>query len=353
MMQITRFQQTPTIFLSIGLCVLSQAFAAERFAPDTVQQNGKITLTPGFAPDGKTIYFAQSECSPIWECPQRLKRSRLTERGWSTPELLSVTANGRVDYPSVSPDGRYLLFSWATKRARHANRAVYEDFDLYRLDLTMTTANPEPLDEPDINRIRGGKLAKLRYVHNETAPVLTRDGDLYFWTERLDGLGERDVYMAPSNGKGGFLAARALPEPVNSKDRDNGSWISPNGKIMLLTYANRGGAGSSDLFVSYRNGENWAVPVNLGGAVNSAAEDFAATITPDHKFLVFSSTRAFPGQAKGLIQVWQVALADIPALKPSLLGQQPTGGISTAACSFQQIRKAAQKRNIRMVEHCE
>ena len=352
-MQIPCFKQTQTIFLTIGLCALSPAFAAERFAPEALRQNGKITLTPGFTPDGKTIYFAQSECSPIWECPQRLKRSRLTARGWSTPELMSTTSNGRVDYPSVSPDGRYLLFSWATTRSRHANRGVYDDFDLYRLDLTITNANPEPLDEPDINRIRGGKLAKLRYVHNETAPVLTRSGDLYFWTERLDGLGERDIYMAPTNHKGGFLTAKALPEPVNSNGRDSGGWVSENGKTMLLTYADRGGAGGSDLFVSYRNGENWAVPVNLGGAVNSAAEDFGATITPDNQFLVFSSTRAVPGQAQGLMQIWQVALADIPALQPSLLGPQSAGSVSTAACSYRHFGNKARKRSIRMIESCD
>ncbi len=145
-MQNGHFKQSKNIFLSLGICILSHTIAAEplttepgtaeRFAPDDLQQNGKITLTPGFALDGKTLYFAQSECSQIGECPQRLKRSRLTERGWSTPELMSVTANGRSEYPSVSPDGRYLLFSWATPRSRHANRGVNEDFDIYRLDLT-------------------------------------------------------------------------------------------------------------------------------------------------------------------------------------------------------------------------
>jgi hypothetical protein len=94
------------------------------------------------------------------------------------------------------------------------------------------------------------------------------------------------------------------------------------------------------------------VPVNLGGDVNSAAEDFGAIITPDNQFLVFSSTRAFPGQARGLIQVWQVALADIPALKPSLLKSQPTGGVSSTACSYRHFEKKARKRSIRMIETC-
>ncbi len=288
------------------------AITPERFAPMAIGQDNRITLTPAFSPDGSTIYFAQSECSPIWKCPQRLKRATLSKQGWSKPQKIALGAEGRVDWPSVSPDGSTLLFSWATKR-RHRGLDVYEDFDLYQLDLKAKNAVPTAIDSNDINRIRAGAITKLRYVHNETAPTLTRSGDLYFWTERLDGIGERDVYIAPSDGKGGFLAARPLPAPINSTGRDDGAWVNYDGTIMLLTYPDRGGSGGSDLFIARKDSGVWSTPINLGANINSVANEFAARLTPDNRFVVFTSDRAFPGQAVGLMQVWYLPVSRIAA----------------------------------------
>jgi hypothetical protein len=287
----------------------------QRFAPADLGQDGRVTLTPAFTPDGQTIYFAQSDCSPIWDCPQHLKRSRRTTTGWSSPERVPLPAAGRVDYPSVSPDGRTLLFSWAAARDRLPGAKVDSDFDLYTLALDAPDALPVPIDEPDINRIRGGAVRTLRFVHNETAPQLTRNGNLYFWTERLDGPGERDVYLARPDGRGGFSAPAPLPAPINSPQRDTLGWISPDEDMMLLAYDDRGGSGGSDLFVSWRHGGAWMEPVNLGAAINSADEDFSARISSDGKTLLFSSTRPYDDQPAGLIQVWAIAVSDVSVLR--------------------------------------
>jgi len=213
--------------------VLSDAI---RFEPDALEQDGKITLTPSFTPDGKTIYFAQSECSPIWECPQRLKSSVLGPEGWSKPSLVNLPSDDRVDWPNVSPDGTTLIFSWAAPRPDYKNLNIRENFDLYTLDLNNSQAIPKPILGADINRPRAGAIASLRYVHNETYPSLTASGDLYFMTERLDGIGERDIYLAKLDKNGEFETAHPLPYPINTPNRDDGVWVNPKGNIMLLSY---------------------------------------------------------------------------------------------------------------------
>jgi len=290
------------------------------FAPGDLKQAGRITLTPTFTPDGSTIYFTQANCARIWNCPQQLMRSDRTHNGWSAPHVVPQTAGERVDWPIISPDGRELLFSWATRRARHEGQGVYEDFDLYRLDLTDPTAKPKPIDDPDINRIRGGAIAKVRYVNNETAPSLTQDGDLYFWTERLDGVGLRDVYVAPSDGQGGFLAARPVAAPINSAGEDDGSWVHPSGRLMLLNYSNRGGEGSTDIFVSFKaqDGAAWSTPRNLGASINSKTADFAPRLTPDLKAIVFTSDRFARAGDEGVYQVWTMPVADVDELVKAL-----------------------------------
>lgn len=167
----------------------------------------------------------------------------------------------------------------------------------------------------------------LRFVNNETAPQLTLDGDLYFWTERLDGPGERDIYVARSDGKGGFAKPEPLPAPINSAERDSLGWISPDGDLMLLTYNGRGGSGDDDLFLAWKEGERWSTPVNLGTTVNSPFADFAARLSPGLRTLVFSSTRPFDAQGPGLIQVWEIPVSRVPLLQYRLdvLRKQKTG----------------------------
>ena len=291
---------------------------ATLFAPADLNQSGRITLSPTFTPDGNTIYFAQADCERIWNCPQLLMSSSRTKEGWSKPKLVDLPQQARVDWPSVSPDGQTLYFSWAPTRARHEGQSVYEDFDLFRLDLTDADAVPEAIDQPDINRIRGGAIRKTRFVNNETAPVVTQNGDLYFWSERLDGAGLRDIYVAKADGSGGFERPELLPAPINDDGENDGSWVSPGGRLMLLTTSKRGSTGPANLSVSILKDGEWSKPQVLGSAVNSQYSDFAGRITPDGTTLVFTSDRPVGDDAPGLLRVWQVPVAAIPELVEAL-----------------------------------
>lgn len=291
------------------LCLPLLAKQPERFFPTALQQDGKVTLSPGFSPDGKTIYFAQSECTPIWKCPQRLKRASLGVNGWSEPQLVSLPQEARTDWPAVTPDGKTLVFAWSAPREDYQNLEIIENFDLYTLDLTDQSAIPIAIYGADINRPRAGEIKTRRYFHNESLSTVTKSGDLFFMTERIDGIGERDIYVARAGKNGRYKTAIPLPAPINSKGRDDGVWVNPKGNIMLLTYPDRGGYGGPDLYISVMKKEEWSSPINLGKQVNSSYADFAARITPDQKSIVFTSDRPFAGQKAGLLQVW---IADIP-----------------------------------------
>lgn len=288
----------------------ADAAAAMPFHPEDLQADGRFTLTPGFSPDGRTMYFAQTECLPIWECPQRLKRSMRTEDGWSTPVLVELGMDSRVDYPSVTPDGERLLFSWMVTHPELRTADSDGNFDLWSLDLTDQAAAPVPLTGPDLTRVRAGAVRTLRFVNNETAPILTTGGDLYFWSERLDGMGDRDVYVARSDGAGGFNAPDLLPAPINSTGGDDGSWVSPDGRMMLITYSDRGGCGGSDLFVAYLEDGGWSEPENLGCGINSPEGELAASMIPGTRQIVFPSDRPSAGSAPGTIQLWTAILPE-------------------------------------------
>lgn len=304
-----KFLNVLLIASALGLGPASASAGPEApvlFLPEILKPEGRFTLTPGFSPDGRTMFFAQTECLPIWECPQRLKRIDKTPSGWTAPDLVPLPQDARVDYPSVTPDGKFLLFSWAPARPEPPEIEINDNFDLWRLSLTQPGALPELLEGPDLNRLRAGRVKTLRFVNNETAPILTEQGDLYFWTERLDGRGERDVYLARADGIGGFQTPEPLPAPINSAGRDDGAWVSPNGKLMLITYADRGGCGGNDMFVSRKTGSVWSEPQNLGCMVNSPYDDGAGVLIPGTQTLVFMSSRPADGFPEGTVALWTV-----------------------------------------------
>ena len=282
-----------------------------RFAPGAVTLDRRITLTPAFSPDGNTVWYAQSRCSDIGRCPQTLFRAERLDGVWQAGQAVALPQSGRVDWPSVSPDGRTLYFSWSATRTRYAGLDVDEDFDLYQLDLTRDAAVPEALDVADINRPRAGQIKRRRYFHNSTGPIMTDNGDLYFWTERADGVGERDIYVAPRRADGGYDIARPLPAPINSTARDHLFWIAPDASVMLITYRNRDGKTGNDLYVSRRDASGWTPPVNLGPTVNTPYDEFAPRVSPDGTTLLFTSNRPFADQPPGLLQVWQVPIAEL------------------------------------------
>ncbi|MBR9922689.1 MAG: hypothetical protein GYB31_17805 [Bacteroidetes bacterium] len=89
----------------------------------------------------------------------------------------------------------------------------------------------------------------------------------------------------------------------NSTARMTNPAIAPDGSF-LITSGDFAGEGSADLFISYpTDTENvWTDPVNLGPTVNSPYTEFAPGISPDGKYLFFTSER--PGvigpQAEGV-----------------------------------------------------
>lgn len=108
------------LLVVVAMVVAAPAWGApERLAVGAISLDGQITLTPGFSPDGQTVWFAQSACAEIGECPQRLTRAVKRNGVWQKGEPVALAGDGmaangtpaRVDFPSVTPDGRSLLFS--------------------------------------------------------------------------------------------------------------------------------------------------------------------------------------------------------------------------------------------------
>jgi Tol biopolymer transport system component len=231
---------------------------------------------PAFEPDGKTLYFTKTD-------PARSKFQVIVvshERGgqWSEPEVASFSGLYKDIDPSLSPDGKTLVFA--------SNRPVTgtepkKDYDLWAVDRTANGwGEPRHLG------------ALVNGEGSETTTSQAADGTLYFASDnRPGGKGKRDLYRARlAHGR------YAQPEPIvalNTEADDSNHYVAPDQSYLIFGSDRAGGLGSFDFYVSHnRNGE-WTLPSNLGAKVNTGANVLTPTVSPDGRYLYFAAFRGF------------------------------------------------------------
>jgi hypothetical protein len=105
-----------------------------------------------------------------------------------------------------------------------------------------------------------------------------------------DGLG--DACDPNPNNSPEWGAAVNVGAPINTAYHEGQCDISADGQMLIFASDRPGGSGGYDLWMSIRDGDIWADPVNLGPDVNSPAEDQKASISPDGQTIYFRSKRS-------------------------------------------------------------
>ena len=120
---------------------------------------------------------------------------------------------------------------------------------------------------------------------------LSVDGrKMYFtgcnWT---GGFGSCDIYVSFKEGEE-WEAPSNLGPLVNSQWWDSQPFISANGKQLLFSSRRAGGKGNTDIWMSIRRKDGkWSQPINLGDSINTGGSEMAPFLHPDGKTLYFSS----------------------------------------------------------------
>jgi TolB protein len=134
------------------------------------------------------------------------------------------------------------------------------------------------------------RVAAFSSKANDFDPAFAPDGrGVYFFSNREGGLGGDDIYFLPfDGGRGEYGAVRSLGPNVNSAGDEWAPVVSRDQAELLFASDGRGGAGKHDLFFAKRDGDGWGVAENAT-SLNTAAEDFDATILHDGRSIVLSS----------------------------------------------------------------
>ncbi len=163
----------------------------------------------------------------------------------------------------------------AVRLKANCEYAIVAMKDPYDLDLVM-------LDKATVNRF-------LFQSH----PILTGDEEQMIYSARASAHRHADENIVISTKKDNvWQRSTSISDQINTNQNEGFACISSNGKMLIFTSCDRvGGIGSCDLYVSYKEGEKWGKPENLGPKVNCGDWDSEPALSADGRTLYFSSNR--------------------------------------------------------------
>ncbi|MGB0165368.1 MAG: OmpA family protein [Luteibaculum sp.] len=158
----------------------------------------------------------------------------------------------------------------------------------------------------EFNPINLGKAVNSKY--DEYYPALTADDEKLFFTRKIpdarvssiagmQGMQEDFYVSLRDTAKKEWGSAKSLSGHINTEYNEGAPTITADGRTMVFTacelYGDRNygedrkGYGSCDLFISYREGDTWSKPINLGPNVNSVHWETQPSLSADGRVLFF------------------------------------------------------------------
>ncbi|MDR0803353.1 hypothetical protein [Fluviicola sp.] len=103
--------------------------------------------------------------------------------------------------------------------------------------------------------------------------TLTADGNtMYFVSDRKGDKRSTDIYVVQRNGRT-WGEAKILSDSVNTSMRETTPYITPDGRFLFFSSEGHLGMGGLDVFVSENTSSGWTKAKNLGPAVNTVNDD--------------------------------------------------------------------------------
>ncbi len=240
------------------------------FAPGIVSTK-KSEFNAAFSPNGKDFFFSVNEPSGR----ETMMFMKCENNQWTPPQSAPFVSNQNDCDPFFSHDGSRLYFI-STRTKKNDERS--KDWDIWYVERTDSGWSESRNLGPPVNS-----------NHDEYYVSLTREGAIYFASNRAGGYGSFDIYRSRFVD-GHYLKPENLGASINTKYLEHDPFIAPDESYIIFTSVNRpGGFGTGDLYISFRRKEGtWTEAKNLGKAFNTSGYDFCPMASPDGKYFFFT-----------------------------------------------------------------
>jgi L-ascorbate metabolism protein UlaG (beta-lactamase superfamily) len=231
------------------------------------------------------LAFAQDGTGVFWSAilrpgpEQTIYFSSFDGKAFSKPVIAPFAAARGNGGPAFSPDGRRLYYSAELPPAEGSSAARTAIFTVERTGPGWT--KPTAIEATVDGRMTKGQVS------------VARNGNIYFsgrvLTERTPA-----IYVCRF-ADGRYAPPEKLRGPIADVPLLVDPWIDPDERFLLVSCPPPAGPPMlTDIGVCLRRRDGtWALPVRLGGPVNTEAFERFASLSPDGKFLFFIRS---PGQ---------------------------------------------------------
>lgn len=239
---------------------------AELFAPGIIS-TGMNDRDIAISPDLDEIYYS------VLEEPHYTIVYMKKDKGrWTKQAIAPFSGRYNDCEPQFSPDGTKLYFCSTRPVERNGEP---KDYDIWYVERTGNGWGEPKNPGPPLNTDK-----------NEFFPSIINDGTIYFTSHDMN------IYRSRYVG-GKYMPPEKLGDKVNTPRGEYNSYAAPDESYLIFTsHGWDEGVGRGDLFICFRQNEGtWTKAINLGSGVNSSAVDMCPTVSPDGKYLFFSSMR--------------------------------------------------------------
>ena len=247
------------------------------FAPGIVStEKGELNII--ISPDGNEIYFSRSRPSS----PTAIMVMINKEGKWHAPRVASFSGQYSDMDPSMSKDGTKIFFG-STRPTGNVNAQGCDIWLVERLK-PGNWSDPRNIGEP------------VNTPMNDNYPTLTKAGTIYYQSKGHGGKGGLDIFRSELIN-GTYTKPENLGEAINSKYNDFDAFIATDESYLIFSSSNRPeGFGSGDLYVSFRKkDESWTQAKNMGVTINTSSMEYCPKVSPNGKYLFFTSSRSGNG----------------------------------------------------------
>jgi WD40-like Beta Propeller Repeat len=247
----------------------------------------RLVNSIAFSPSGSEMYYAlfarevrayrgeSAEGAP----EVGLYRSTWEGSRWSAPEVVTFTGRYHTYEPTISPDGRVMVFNSA--------RPYPDGRTPERNDLWMSERTNGEWGSPR-------RIAEIStFDAEESYGALGGDGTLVFLKEvEIAGGSPHDLYESR------YLDGHFQPptrHPVSSDRWGEGDpWLSPDGRTLIFTRWDDevGWSETVDLYIATRDADGWSEPEPLR-ELNTEGADFGVASSPDGRWLYYKNGSTF------------------------------------------------------------